>query len=350
MDYKVECRSLWKIFGDRFEEVWDILQKDQSALSKEEALDKYGAVIGVSDVSLQVKEGELLCIMGLSGSGKSTLVRHINRLIEPTSGEVLIDGEDVAKVSNKRLREIRSKKMGMVFQNMALLPHFSVWENVALGLELRKVKEKERRLCAEKALEMMDLSGWEDEETDTLSGGMQQRVGLARAIASDPDILLMDEPFSALDPLIRSQLQEEFLNLSSKMKKTTIFITHDLDEAFFLGDRVAIMRDGQIVQIGNSEEIISNPADSYVKEFIQNVSPLRFVVASQIMRGVEEWKRVNPETAHLTATFPKATPQTILGELVDLTVETGNPTLIEDDGQIVGVVAPKDLLKGIVRP
>ncbi len=350
MEYKVECRSLWKIFGERSDEVWKILQKDQSAISKEEALDKYGAVIGVSDVSLQVKTGEILCIMGLSGSGKSTLVRHINRLIQPTSGEVLIDGEDVAKVSDKRLRQIRSQKIGMVFQNMALLPHFSVWENVALGLELQKVKKKERRLRAEEALEMMELSGWEDEETDTLSGGMQQRVGLARAIASDPDILLMDEPFSALDPLIRSQLQEQFLSLSSKMEKTTIFITHDLDEAFFLGDRVAIMRDGQIVQIGDSEEIISNPADDYVREFVQNVSPLRFVVAAQIMSGLEEWKQKNPATAHLTQTFPKATPQTILGELVDLTVETGHPTLIEDNAQIVGIVSPRDLLKGIVRP
>jgi len=346
-DFKIECQSLWKIFGERSKELWNLLQKQP--ISKEQALEKYGCVIGVSDVSLQIKTGELLCVMGLSGSGKSTLIRHINRLIQPTSGRILIDGEDISEVSKKRLRQIRSQKIGMVFQHMALLPHYSVWENIALGLELRGIKEKECRISAEKALEIMELSGWEDEDTASLSGGMQQRIGLARALASDPDILLMDEPFSALDPLIRNQLQEEFLELSSKMQKTTVFITHDLDEAFLLGDRIAIMKDGKIVQIGTSEEIISHPADDYVKDFVQNVSPLKFTNASQIMRTLEEWKSANPKMIPIIDDFAKSSTDTTMEKLVDLIVETGHPILIEEKSNVVGIVAPKDILTGIIK-
>jgi len=225
----IKVENVWKIFGNNSQEVIHSIQNN--SISKKEALEKYNAVIGVSNVSFEVLQGEIFCIMGLSGSGKSTLVRHFNRLLEPTSGKILINGIDIMGLDELTLREYRNKKIGMVFQNFALMPHRSVIDNIAMPLEIRGINKNQRYQEVEKILEIVELTGWGNKYAHELSGGMQQRVGLARALAADPELLLMDEPFSALDPLIRRQLQEEFINLSKKMKKTTIFITHDLDEA-----------------------------------------------------------------------------------------------------------------------
>ena len=260
-------------------------------ISKQEALEKYNSVIGVSDVSFNVKTGEIFCVMGLSGSGKSTLVRHINRLLEPTSGQILIDNQDVMKFDSKSLQDLRNKKIGMVFQNFALMPHRSVLDNIAMPLEIRGISKNDRLDAANKILDIVELQGWGNKFAHELSGGMQQRVGLARALAADPDVLLMDEPFSALDPLIRRQLQAEFIKLSKQMKKTTVFITHDLDEAVRVGHRIAIMRDGKVIQIGTPEEIVMKPADSYVADFVKGISRLKIVQAKSIMQPVEKFEK-----------------------------------------------------------
>jgi len=262
------CKNLWKIFGPDPEKA---LHKASNGASKEQILEETGHVIAVKDASFEVRENEIFVVMGLSGSGKSTLVRCINRLIEPTSGEILIEDAEIARMSDTELRELRRHKLSMVFQNFGLLPHRSVLDNIAFGLEVRGDSRKDRRAKAFQALELVGLKGWEKSHIYELSGGMQQRVGLARALAVGPKTLLMDEPFSALDPLIRRQMQDEFLTMSSVMEKTVIFITHDLIEALKLGDRIAIMRDGEIVQIGTPEEIVGKPADDYVSEFVKDV-------------------------------------------------------------------------------
>jgi len=279
--------------------------------------------------------------MGLSGSGKSTLIRHINRLIEPSAGAVFIDGADIGKLSAAALRELRSKRIGMVFQNMALLPHRTAWENVALALEIRRTGRAARQAVAERALESVNLAGWEDAYPDELSGGMQQRVGLARALAADPHILLMDEPFSALDPLIRRQLQDQFLALSRRMKKTTVFITHDLDEAIRIGNRIAIMKDGALVQIGTPEEIVANPADDYVADFVAGISKLHLITAARIMEAVAPGADV--------AGCPSAPPSADLDALVNLSIDTEHPIVIraECGGAVLGMVTKKTLLRGI---
>ena len=259
-------------------------------ISKQEALEKYNSVIGVSDVSFDVKTGEIFCVMGLSGSGKSTLVRHINRLLEPTSGKILINNQDVMQFDKNSLQELRNKKIGMVFQNFALMPHRSVLDNIAMPLEIRGVSKNDRLDAANNILNIVELYGWGNKYAHELSGGMQQRVGLARALAADPEFLLMDEPFSALDPLIRRQLQTEFIKLSKQMKKTTVFITHDLDEAVRVGHRIAIMRDGMVVQIGTPEEIVVNPADKYVAEFVKGISRLKVVQAKTIMQSIKDYE------------------------------------------------------------
>ena len=263
----IECRGVWKIFGDREREALAAVRS--RGIGKGEVFAEFGCVVGVRDVSFEVAEGEIFCIMGLSGSGKSTLIRHVNRLIDPSAGEVLVEGVDVNSLVPEALRELRSNRIGMVFQNMALLPHRTVRDNVALGLELRGVDKAARSATAESTLERVELAGWGERYPDELSGGMKQRVGLARALAADPHILLMDEPFSALDPLIRRELQQEFMTLASQMNKTTLFITHDLDEAIRIGRRIAIMKDGLLVQIGTPEDIVTNPKDDYVAEGIR---------------------------------------------------------------------------------
>ena len=262
----IRCEGVWKIFGDMPRDALDAVLTQR--MSKEEIRDRYDCIVGVRDASFSVARGEIFCIMGLSGSGKSTLIRHINRLIEPTAGSILIEGEDVNALSARDLRRLRAEKIGMVFQNMALMPHRTVLENVGFSQEVRGHDLRERNSNALRAIEAVDLKGWENKYPDELSGGMQQRVGLARAIAADPTILLMDEPFSALDPLIRRQLQEKFMTLSAEMKKTTLFITHDLDEAIRIGDRIAIMKDGALLQVGSPKEIYEKPESKFAADFI----------------------------------------------------------------------------------
>jgi len=274
------CQNVWKIFGPAAEIVLDALD---NGATKQDVLENTGHVIAVKDTSFDIKENEIFVVMGLSGSGKSTLVRCINRLIEPTRGTILIDGVDIAQMNEIELRELRRHKLSMVFQNFGLLPHRSVQDNVAFGLEVRGEHGKNRQEKVLQALEMVGLKGWEKSRIHELSGGMQQRVGLARALAIDSEIILMDEPFSALDPLIRRQMQDEFLNLRSTVKKTVVFITHDLLEALKLGDRVAIMKDGEIVQIGSPQEIVSQPADDYVSEFVKDVPRGQVIAVESVM-------------------------------------------------------------------
>lgn len=277
----IEVKDVYKVFGNNPKKVFPLLEK---GMSKDEILEKTGNTIGVNDVSFNVKEGEFFVVMGLSGSGKSTLIRCLNRLIEPTKGEIYIKGDDIVKASKDKLREVRRKDISMVFQNFGLFPHRTVSSNVEYGLEVQGVASEERKKKAYEALKLVGLQGYEESMPDELSGGMQQRVGLARALANDPEVLLMDEAFSALDPLIRKEMQDELLDLQSKMHKTIIFITHDLDEALKLGDRIAVMKDGRIVQIGTAEEILTSPANNYVKEFVQDVDRSRVVTAEGIMR------------------------------------------------------------------
>ncbi len=298
------------------------------------------------DASFSIEQGEIFCVMGLSGSGKSTLVRHINRLITPTSGEVFVEGRDVNKMTMEELRQVRAEKIGMVFQNMALLPHRNVRQNVAFALELREIGRAERNRVAEKALDTVQLTGWGDKYPDELSGGMQQRVGLARALAADPQILLMDEPFSALDPLIRRQLQDQFLELSAMMKKTTLFITHDLDEAIRLGNRIAIMKDGMLVQIGTPEQIVTQPADDYVADFVAGISRLHLVYAHTVMRPLESFIAKYPDVC--LDNTPVAAPDVDLDQLIELFVETDERQIrILDNSECVGVVTRMGLLRGI---
>lgn len=340
----VEVDSVWKIFGDRAEEALDAIKSNN--LSKAEVLERYQAVVGVKDVSFSVGEGEIFCIMGLSGSGKSTLVRHVNRLIEPTAGSIAINGVDVGGLGAEGLRELRADKIGMVFQNMALLPHRSVADNIAFALELRGVDGYARMQAADRVIERVSLDGYGDRMPSELSGGMQQRVGLARALAADPDILLMDEPFSALDPLIRRGLQDEFLALSREMNKTTLFITHDLDEAIRMGSRIAIMKDGEIVQIGTPEDIVTNPADDYVADFVQGISKLKLIFAHTVMKPVAQYEKEYKKLPALK-NCPQAGTEDDLDRLVELSVDQSNPVVIMDDGKPVGVVTKDALLRGI---
>ena len=341
-DAVIEVENVWKIFGAKAEEAMSEIRS--KGLSKSEVLEKFDAVVGVKDANFTVAEGEIFCLMGLSGSGKSTLVRHINRLIEPTAGSIRILGEDIGAMKQDELRAIRADKIGMVFQNMALLPHRSVRDNIGFALELRGMDGYHRFQAAEKALETVSLHGYGDRLPSELSGGMQQRVGLARALAADPDILLMDEPFSALDPLIRRNLQDEFLSLSNTLNKTTVFITHDLDEAIRMGDRIGIMKDGEIVQIGTAEDIVTEPADDYVADFVAGISRLKLVTASKIM--------VNPEQhisdyGEIPDGAPVAAPEDDLDTIVGLSTGTDLPVIIQADNKTVGVVTKNTLLKGL---
>ncbi|MGI9374396.1 MAG: quaternary amine ABC transporter ATP-binding protein, partial [Hyphomicrobiales bacterium] len=299
-DTVIEISNVWKIFGDNPAAALQAIQNE--GLGKAEVLERFNAVVGVADVNLSINRGEIFCIMGLSGSGKSTLVRHFNRLLEPTAGEILIEGTDVMSLQQAELQTFRNRKIGMVFQNFALLPHRSVLDNVAMPLEIRRINKNERLRQAAKILDIVELGAWGNKFAHELSGGMQQRVGLARALAADPDVLLMDEPFSALDPLIRRQLQDEFIKLSQILKKTTVFITHDLDEAVRVGHRIAIMRDGRVVQIGSAEDIVMNPADDYVADFVAGISRLKVVRAHAVMQSIEQFTAGGAKT-------PKSAPR-----------------------------------------
>ncbi|MFC1949497.1 glycine betaine/L-proline ABC transporter ATP-binding protein [Chloroflexota bacterium] len=284
------CKNVWKVFGANPESAIDLVKNGSS---KQEVLEQTGNVIAVKDVSFEVYKNEIFVVMGLSGSGKSTLVRCINRLIEPTTGTIVIDGVDIAQMDDAELRELRRHKLSMVFQNFGLLPHRDVQDNVTFGLEIRGEHGKARQAKVMEALELVGLKGWEKSRMHELSGGMQQRVGLARALASDSEIILMDEPFSALDPLIRRQMQDEFIDLRTRMKKTVVFITHDLLEALKLGDRIAIMKDGEIVQLGTAQEIVSMPEDDYVSEFVKDVPRGQVIPVSSIMEDAPVVVHIN---------------------------------------------------------
>jgi glycine betaine/proline transport system ATP-binding protein len=343
-DIVIEISNVWKIFGDKADEALHAIRED--GLSKSQVLDTYNAVVGVADVSLSVKRGEIFCVMGLSGSGKSTLVRHLNRLLEPTSGKIMIDGTDVMALNPKELQKFRNLKIGMVFQNFALLPHRSVLDNVAMPLEIRSMNKNERIRLATKMLKTVELGAWGNKYAHELSGGMQQRVGLARALAADPEVLLMDEPFSALDPLIRRQLQDEFIKLSAVMKKTTLFITHDLDEAVRIGDRIAIMRDGRIIQTGTAEDIVMNPADDYVADFVAGISRLKIVRAHAVMQPLSEYQVSNglpPQDA------PRVQEDESLSQLIRLAIDVEMPIIVHRNGVDIGVVTRRDILQVVVE-
>lgn len=281
---KIKINNVSKIFGKNAKKASQMLEKGKS---KRDILKETGATVGVNRANFDVYDGEIFVIMGLSGSGKSTLVRMLNRLIEPTSGEIYIDGDMITNMSKDQLREVRRKKISMVFQNFALFPHRTILENTEYGLELQGVEKEERRFKALESLKLVGLEGFEEQYPNQLSGGMQQRVGLARALANDPDILLMDEAFSALDPLIRKDMQDELLELHTSVGKTIIFITHDLDEALRIGDRIVLMKDGNIVQIGTPEEILMNPSNEYVERFVEDVDLSKVLTAGHIMKRAE---------------------------------------------------------------
>lgn len=294
---KIRVENAEKIFGENKKKARKLLEE---GLPKNEILEKSGCAIGVYDATFDVYDGETLVIMGLSGSGKSTLLRLINRLHEPTAGKIFIDDEDITKLNHEQLRKLRQTKFGMVFQRFALLPHKTVIDNAAFGLELQNMSQDQRRQKAQDALNLVGLQGWEESYPDQLSGGMQQRVGIARALAVDPDILLMDEAFSALDPLIRTDMQDELLALEDRVKKTIIFITHDLDEALKIGDRIILMKDARIVQIGTPEDILMRPATRYVERFVENVNITNVLTAKDVM------------VKATSITYPKDGPKTAL--------------------------------------
>lgn len=338
----VTVENVWKIFGVRAAEVLEAARRGD--VDKTQALEQYNCVIGVADVSFHAEPGEIFCIMGLSGSGKSTLVRHINRLLEPTAGAVRIGGDDITAMDEKALRDLRNRRVGMVFQSFGLMPHRTVRENAALPLEIRGLSRAAQRDAAEEALTAVGLDGWGDKYADELSGGMQQRVGLARAIVADPEIMLMDEPFSALDPLIRRQLQNQFLQLARAMGKTTLFITHDLDEAIRIGRRIAIMRDGRIVQTGCPADIVLRPANEYVADFVAGMSRMKFITASAVMKPTKEWTATNgtpPENA------PTVSENDNLDVLIRRSLDGSGVIRVQNGTETVGVVDRQMILRAL---
>ncbi len=338
----IKLQGVWKIFGTRTEDAMRAIAEE--GLTKAQTLERFGCVVGIADCSFEVPRGEIFCVMGLSGSGKSTMVRHINRLIEPTSGSIEVLGHDVMALDDGGLRKLRAAQIGMVFQHMALFPHRTVRDNVAFPLQVQGLPKSRRWEISQRCLSLVNLDGYEDRFPSELSGGMQQRVGLARALASDPEILLMDEPFSALDPLIRRRLQEQFMALSAELNKTTVFITHDLDEAIRIGSRIAIMNDGRIIQIGTPEEIVTNPIDDYVRDFVEGISTLKLVFAHTIMEPIEEYKIGPGENLRQSI---RAADTVDLSELIDLSITTDQPIVITQEGKDVGVVNKSTLLSGI---
>ncbi|MER5890991.1 betaine/proline/choline family ABC transporter ATP-binding protein [Streptomyces sp. NPDC001941] len=328
-------RDLWKVFGPKAERVPG--DPDLTGLDAAELRERTGCTSAVRDVSFDVARGECFVVMGLSGSGKSTLVRCLTRLIEPTSGSLAFDGEDVLSMDRSRLRELRRSRASMVFQHFGLLPHRSVLDNVAYGLEIQGVGKAERRARALDIVAKVGLEGLEDRRPGQLSGGQQQRVGLARALAVDPEVLLFDEPFSALDPLIRRDMQEEVVRLHREEGRTMVFITHDLTEALRVGDRIALMRDGQVVQLGTPEEIVGEPADDYVRDFVRDVPREQVLTVRRAMRPVP--------SADLTG--PAVAPDATIAEAIEASARTGAAVRVVEDGRCVGVVEERDLL-GVV--
>jgi len=329
---KLVVKGLYKIFGSNPKRGLKLLQE---GCSKEQIFRETGLTVGINNANFEVEEGETFVIMGLSGSGKSTVVRCLNRLVEPTAGEILLDGRNILEMDRKELLQIRRTVMSMVFQNFALFPNRTILANTEYGLEVQGVDKAIRQEKAEQALALVGLQGYEESYPDQLSGGMKQRVGIARALANDPEILLMDEAFSALDPLIRSDMQDELIELQAKMKKTIIFITHDLDEALKLGDRIMLMKDGQTVQIGTAEEILTNPADEYVRRFVQGVNRSEVLTAADIM--VKPWTTVGINQG----------PRLALKECKKHGIES---ILVTKEGmKLAGIVFVDDLIAAIRR-
>ena len=326
---KIEINNIYKIFGPNPEQVLPMVEQ---GATKEQVMEETDHTVGLDNVSLSIKKGEIFVCMGLSGSGKSTLIRHINRLIDPTSGQVIVDGVDVLSLDDKEILEFRKKTMSMVFQRFGLFPHKTVIENVAYGLEIQEVPEDKRKEIAQGQIDAVGLQGFEHQYPAQLSGGMQQRVGLARALATDPQILLMDEAFSALDPLIRSDMQNQLVDLQSKLKKTIVFITHDLDESLKLGDHIGILNGGRLVQVGRPEDIILNPADDYVKAFVKDVNRSKVLRAKTVMTKIDKFDTtgINPssiykydENTFIEDLVPKVLKDRSTIEVID---KTGNTT------------------------
>ncbi len=387
----VSIRGLTKVFGP---DTAKTLELHRSGRSKREIYEETGATLALSDISLDILPGEIFVLMGLSGSGKSTILRCINRLIEPTNGEIRIGGEDIVGMSRDELRETRRRRLGMIFQSFALLPHRTVLDNVAFGLEIQGIPPDERFRKAADMLDMVGLGGYEASMPGELSGGMKQRVGLARALTSDPDILLMDEAFSALDPLIRREMQDELLDLQQRLGKTIIFVTHDLDEALKLGDRIALMKDGAIVQVGTPEEILTNPKNAYVEKFVADVDLTRVLSASDVMRrpepvaqctagprvalhlmeehdiqgifvvtrqhllrglvtleGAAGAIREGKQMADILITdLPIVAPDASLADIISLIVESPHPVAVADDtGRLRGIISRGAILAALAR-
>ena len=326
VENRISVRSLWKVFGEDPDRA---MSSEYTGKQKSEIQEELGCVVALKDVSFDVNEGETFVVMGLSGSGKSTLVRCLTRLIEPNAGEIYVDAEDVIKYNGRELTNFRRTKTAMVFQHFGLMPNRTILDNVAFGLEIQGIDKHTRWEKAREVIELVGLKGWEDNYATELSGGMQQRVGLARALAVDPEILLMDEPFSALDPLIRREMQDELINLQTTLKKTIVFITHDLDEALRLGTRIAIMKDGEIVQLGSKEEIVDNPADSYVEDFIRSISRTRVLGAGSIMQDA-------------SIVVDSSTGIDSLLKKLDET-EEDHVFVTSSDNRLIGMVSEKDL-------
>ena len=340
MNNYIKIKSLYKIFGNNTTEALNLVKE---GMSKEELLEKTNCVLGLNDINLDIPKGKIHVIMGLSGSGKSTLIRHLNRLIEPTYGEITIDGVNVLKLNNKELLEYRQKNMSMVFQKFALFPHKTIQENISYGLIIQKISEEIYQEKSRFWLKRVGLEGYENYYPNQLSGGMQQRVGLARALATDAEILLMDEAFSALDPLIRAEMQDVLIDLQLELKKTIVFITHDLDEALKIGERISILRDGSIVQDDNPQKIILNPSDKYVSDFIKDINRSRVIKAKSIMTKSISIKK---------ETVPIIDSEMVLEEVLQEITKTKYYFVYVKDNKnkIIGKITLKQLLSGIQRP
>ena len=337
---KIEINNVYKIFGSNPK---SILPMVKDGASKEEILDKTGHTVGLDNVTLKIEEGEIFVCMGLSGSGKSTLIRHLNRLIDPTDGEIIVEGTNVMSLNKQQLIEFRRHKMSMVFQRFGLFPHRTVIDNVGYGLEMQGVAEAERKKTAMEKIEAVGLSGFENQYPAQLSGGMQQR-GLARALANDTDIMLMDEAFSALDPLIRSDMQKQLIDLQSELKKTIVFITHDLDESLRLGDHIGILNHGKLVQVGTPVDIIMNPADDYVKAFVKDVNRTKVIKAKTIMKSKEDVNGIDKNN------LVKVKEDQFIEEFIPQVVCTNaNCEVIDKTGKVKGYITNKELQKTLTK-
>ncbi|MDV6013377.1 glycine betaine/L-proline ABC transporter ATP-binding protein [Haloechinothrix sp. LS1_15] len=335
----ISVRELWKVFGPKAAEV--PTSPDLRALDRRELIEQTGCTAAVRDIDFDVAEGEVFVVMGLSGSGKSTLVRCLTRLIEPTAGSIMFEGDDLLTAGDKHLRELRRNKFSMVFQHFGLLPHRKVIDNVAFGLEINRMSKAERHTRAQEVIELVGLGGNEHSYPHQLSGGMQQRVGLARALAGDPDVLFFDEPFSALDPLIRRDMQSEVVRLHQEVGKTMVFITHDLSEALKLGDRILIMRDGQMVQAGTGDELIGAPADDYIRDFVRDVPKSDVLTLRWIMRAPREDDPLDG---------PELGPDVVVGEATRRVLEADRPVKVVADGTLLGIVGDDEILAIVAGP